>query len=427
MEIKTQSYSNFECATVEKDTPVVSVLVTVDCHDNNSARGVITASVYSDLLLSGAGKYSREDFLRAVDELGSGIEVGASEGRVTISVKSLEQNLTKTLSLLETVLIKPTFSKSEYDRAVKTAKNSLSLYKEEARLLAQDGLRRSFYGENDRHYRFTPKDLEKAFSEVSLADVKKLHEEFMTLPWVVSIGGKSTAIKTVLKLVQKIKKKTDYKPLEGAVSVKSLKGSRLVTEVVASKQNIELSIGGHLPLTMSDAELAPFTFGLAVLGKWGSFAGRLMSTVREKEGLTYSIYGRVEGVSKIETGYWRIMTFFAPKDVVQGVSSTLREIKNIHYKGITDSEWKRFKDILRTGETLVQDSLFGTVGYVHSALVAGVRYEDYKKYREQLYTCTKAEVNKVLKKYLNPANVVISAAGPVDKKIEKELKAVLGK
>lgn len=225
--------------------------------------------------------------------------------------------------------------------------------------------------------------------------------------------------------MKKIKKpRLAIAPVLTTTTSQIVKGKKLLLQSIASKQNIDLSIGSSLPLTISDDDLAPFTFGLAVLGKWGGFAGRLMSTVREKEGLTYGIYARFEGVSKTEAGYWRIMTFFAPKDVVQGINSTLREINKIHNSGITESEWRRFKNILQTGEVLVYDSLAGTVGFVHGALLSGLGFAEYKKYRECLYNCSRAEVNRALKKYLDPSNIVISAAGPVDK-VAKDLKAIV--
>ncbi|MEZ4104554.1 MAG: pitrilysin family protein [Candidatus Paceibacterota bacterium] len=427
MEIKTTDYDNFKCSVVAKDTPVVSVIITADLHASNSPQNTLVGELLTDLLLAGAGKYSRDDFLQAVAALGSSINVSFSQGRLTISLKSLAENLSKTLKLLEVAITNPTFSTSEYKRATKTVKNSLELYKEEARTLAEDALKRSFYGETDRHYRYEPVDLIKALNKIKLTDIKSLHKSFLTTFWFVSIGGNKKSVKTTLSLFKRLKKKPVVPKTNMAIAVlaEKSKKSKVLVELVSSKQNVEFSIGGHLPFVLGDKDFMAFTFGLTVLGKWGGFAGRLMSTVREKEGLTYTIYARTEGVSKTETGYWRILTFFAPKDAVTGVKSTLREIKKIYQEGITEEEWGRFKEILKTGEALSYDSLAGTVSLVHSALVSGIDYEEYKKYQKMLYEVSREDINKTLKQYLLPENVVISAAGPIDKKLEKELKMVI--
>lgn len=415
MKIETNSYENFQFAKVEKDTPVTSLILSADCFIENTPKSVAIQMVYTDLLLSGAGKYNRDGFLYAVNELGANISVSENEGRINVSVKTLGTNLPKVLKLLETMLLSSTFSEEEKKRIIETTYNALVLYKDDSRSLAHDALRRSLYSEKDRHFEFTPDEIMEALKNVSISEVVELHNQFMNSHWIVTVGGGSKSIKDGFKMIESLKKpKLAIAPVFTKTSSETLKGKKLVTQSILSKQNIDISIGASLPMVIDDVDLPAFNFGLAVLGKWGGFAGRLMSIVREKEGLTYGIYAKTEGVSKTETAYWRIMTFFAPKDTIKGVGSTLREIKRIHENGITKSEWERFRNILKTGETLTYDSLSSTVGFVHGAMLMGVSFTEYKQYREKLYSCSMSEVNKALKKYLDPNNLVISCAGPVE-------------
>jgi predicted Zn-dependent peptidase len=114
------------------------------------------------------------------------------------------------------------------------------------------------------------------------------------------------------------------------------------------------------------------------------------------------------------------MTFFSPKDAIKGVTSTLREVKKIRQSGITTSEWERFKQILKTQETLVFDSLSSTTALVHNKLVSGINWTDHQIFSDKLQICTIKEINAALKKYLVDEAITISAAGPVSS-IEKEL------
>lgn len=425
MKITTHQQQNFQFATIEKDTPVVSIVLTADCLLENSPKQTAINMIYTDLLLSGAGQYNRDEFLYAINELGSNISVSEGEGRISIVIKTLDKNLDKTLKLFELMLTEPTFSEDECVRAIETTNNALIIYGDDSRSLAHDALRRVFYEKNDRHYEFTPEEIREELKTIKAEALKKLHNHFMKCYWTISVGGKTTSIKVSLRLVEKIKKAQAVNEVT-LFDKKEIKKSnkKLLLQSINSKQNIDFSIGGILPLTFVDNEFAPFNFGLAVLGKWGGFAGRLMSTVREKEGLTYGIYAKSEAITKTESGYWRIMTFFAPKDVVKGISSTLREVSKIQKSGITQSEWLRFKDIQKTSEVLVYDSLAGTVGFVHGTLLLGLEFDEYRKYRERLYTCSRSEVNLALKKYLDIDNLVISGAGPIEK-VEKDLKNLI--
>jgi zinc protease len=189
---------------------------------------------------------------------------------------------------------------------------------------------------------------------------------------------------------------------------------------IPNKQNIEFSVGGVLPLYPTDPEYRAFTFGMSVLGLQGGFSGRLMSTVREKEGLTYSIYGKPEKATKTEQGFWRIMTFFNPKDAVRGITSTLTQVEKMRKQGITEDELVRFKAIIETRIALKEDSLLRKLAELQNWREAGLTEEEYQLYRNDIANMTVERVNGAMKKYLDPKKIAISGAGPVSK-VRKDL------
>ncbi len=415
MNIKTTTKEKYDYGEVLKEgTPIVYLNITADCYSENTVHEVAVRTLYKDLLMSGAGTYSRDEFLQALNELGSSIQVSSSAGRITIEVATLEKQLNKTLLLLETMLLKPSFKAGELKRAISTAQNSLELYQEDAKTLAQDGLLNKIFADSDRHFRQNPEKVSEELAKITVADIKNLQQRFMNIRWIVTSSGNKKALSTIEKTILKLKQSFLAETrVMTATKNPEIINRQVVSKLVASKQNVEISIGASLPFLAGEKELAHFVFGLAVLGKWSGFAGRLMSTVREKEGLTYCIYARTEGISKLESGYWRIMTFFAPKDTVKGIESTLREISKIREKGITKSELERFRTILQTSNVLMFDTLAGTTSVVHNNLLSGMSWEEAGVFKQILYTCTLSEVNKALKKYLDPTKLVISAAGPV--------------
>lgn len=415
MQISTTTHEYYALSKITKpNAATVTLYITADCFTENSPERTALLLLYTDLALAGSGQYSREEFQHKLDELGSSISVSESAGRITVTMAALAEKLKPTLQLFELFLTKPAFKASEQKRATQTLKNSLELFKENARGIALSALRNSLFSMESRHYDVPPALLEKALTGLTTLHLKKLHAEFLNAYWTISVGGSEASLAVVLPVLKRVKP-TAVAPKTRNELVNSTPAlaRQVLQHEVKSKQNIELSIGGCLPLSLTDTDLPAFLFGLAVLGKWGGFAGRLMSTVREKEGLTYTIYARTDGITTSEIGYWRILTFFAPKDVVQGITSTLREITTIVEKGITKSEFERFKTILKTGETLVFDSLNSTTGLVHSNLVSGLHWEHYQTFRQAFQKVTQKEINTALKKYLDPQLLTISAAGPI--------------
>jgi zinc protease len=425
MKITTKKFPKFELAEVVKESARTSyLLITLDDPTQNSSEATITRWLYSELLRSGAGTYSREGFAFRLKELGSDIAISESSSRVSILLTALDTNLKATLELLEIMLTKPAFKSTEFKRAKQTLAENLKVQRENAKAISFNEFKNELYPKNSRNYSSSISELLKSIDVVSLNDIKSLHDNILNSIWITSVGGSAKSNQLSSKLIELLTTKNTPVTSNFVVNNFPVKKPEVVINEVKSKQNIEFAIGGQLPLKINDKDLPPFVFGLSVLGKWGGFSGRLMSTVREKEGLTYGIYARIEGCTLNETGNWRIMTFFSPKDAVKGVTSTMREIKKITEEGITESEFKRFKVILKTQEALIFDSLGATTNSIHAKLIAGLDFENYQNFQERLHSCTRKEINDSLKRYLGIQNLIISASGPTET-VSKELRRVI--
>ncbi len=391
--------------------------------EKNSNEEAVGLS-YAKALLSGCDGYSRETFLDAVNLLGATISVSVDRGIITISLTSTDTNMMKLLTLAEAMLVSPTFAQSEVKRIANLLGNELQEEKEDAKTQSLYMLINNIYGERDRRHVSQTDEISKKVARVTKKDLQAFHKKATQSAWIFTLTcateHEEKVLKRLFKLRSQFKERAETKT---AQHVQKLSKAKIDLLSIPSKQNIEINIGGLLPLYANQKEYYAFLFGLSVLGKWGGFAGRLMSTVREKEGLTYGIYARVETAGVSEYGYWRIMTFFAPDKVLQGITSTRREIDTIRNGGITKSEYDRFKTIIKTSETLLRDSLLRTAADMHAGQVKGFRYADIESQRRNMLNVTVSEVNAALKKYLDPDRTVITAAGPTAAKA-KELKAL---
>lgn len=417
MEINTKQEKNLILGTVEKsDSNIVDIYLSVPIAAVNSPELTASALLYTDNLTAGTKNYTREQIQQKLRSLGSQIEASYSAGKITIQITTLTKKLKPTLGLFKDILTADNFKPAELKRAKQTLKNQAELAKENARAVAHRNLNNSIITNKDLRYDHQPEDIIFSTDKVKLSDLKQIHQVVLNSQWTLTLGGSKASIDTALNTLKKLKQNFRSDTLTTTLFKTLIKNKKTVlTESIPSKQNLELSLGMPLPLCLDDKDFPAFQFGLTVLGKWGSFAGRLMSTVRKKEGLTYGIYAQTLAATKDQTGYWRIMTFFAPKDVKQGVTSTLREINNISTKGITESEWLRFKEILKTEEKLTNDSQRNTTALVHKKLLMGRSWKEYQEFKKKLQSCTVKEVNTALKKYLDTNKIIISIAGPINK------------
>ncbi len=400
---------------------IVVAYISVDIHTSMNATQEATELLYADALLSGAGTMNRAAFLNAVNSLGASISINLSEGELTITLKAQATVLKPLLKLVETMLLAPSFPVTELKRIKQTVHNALHESKEDSKSIAQQHLRNVFYGIHDRRYSYNIDTLQEKVKGVSVKDIRTLHAKVLRGFWHITAAGNEASLSALTSTTKRIKKGNVLSIVAPHHTQNETAGA-LILSNIPSRQNIDFSIGLPLPITLHHPDCLPLVFGIAVLGKWGGFTGRLMSTVREKEGLTYGIYGRLEGMTGHEQGYFRIMTFFSPAQSLQGLTATFREIKKIHDEGITEEEFLRFKNILQTQEVLKSDSLLSQVMDLHSYHTEGFSIEDMKLYKEKAKAITRDEVNMVLAKYLNPKKFVVSGAGPTAG-VEKSLRA----
>ena len=424
MTVTTKTTEKYSFATVSNSTSgIVVAYITADLHKGgDSLSEYLPWFVLTEALRGGCGNLSRDAFLDKLNMLGSSISVSAANRMVTIELRSTAETFDKTAALLKLMLTEPTFAPAELKRIKSTLKNELEDAREDSKIHAELGLRNALWGNNDRRHSPTIDQLTASINKVSKKDLDSSLKNFRQTFWQITFGGSDEQAKKFERVASSIQLQVAKATLQPQVALG--KPARTVFHEITSRQNIDFAIGSILPLSVHGADFPALTMGIAILGKWGGFAGRLMSTVREKEGLTYSIYARTENFYRDEQGQWRIFTFFAPEKAIQGVTSTMREVTNIFKKGVTEEELTAFKRIVKTQELLSHDSLVGYTGKIHSYHVLGLSPNEIASLLNKQDELTVTDVNAAIKKYLNPKALTISAAGPI-KTVKKDLVSLL--
>lgn len=420
MSSSIERFDTYSVAHLKRPLKTVEVFITADLHRTNDLGRQAAQLMYADALLSGAGELTREQFLDQVNTLGASIDISVQNGKVTFNLKSTETQFSKLMKLVELMLEQPAFKSSELKRVKATTVNELHEAKEDSKAAALAGLQNIFYGAADRRHNYEVDDLIEATEDTTARELKELHRTLFARPWHVSVASSVAGAKTLGQSLKRLKANTALTPAD-AIHQPLPPEPALALKDIPSRQNVDLSIGIPLPITFEHPDFTALHFGIAVLAKWGGFAGRLMSTVREKEGLTYGIYGRLEGFGSQEQGYFRIMTFFAPQKAVEGLSSTFREIIKWYEKGITEREFSTFQTILSTQQTMLQDSTRRLLDDLHAYHCQGFTIQEMQAHKKRLATLTREQVNEAIRTYMDPGYFSVSGAGPV-KAIQNELR-----
>lgn len=407
---RSDTFSFLTLTSTGQDT--VSLRLSADLFDRASVHETALSNLLPDLLLSGAGSYDRTGFLRAMNQLGGNLQLTMSDGVLHLTLLVGTHTYSKALGLVRTMLEAPSFTSSEFARAIASARNELAEALDDSRQQAVDALHRSCFSRYSRQYRPPLSQIKTALGKVTEADVQALYQRLQESFWYVSVAGPDSAHSTTERVLKRLRPAPTLRPL--LLAQDQLAYERTLTLIdLPSRQNIDLAIGRPLPLTLDDPTFPAFAFGSHVLGKPGGFAGRLMQIVREKHGLTYGIYAQPAHATRTTTGLWQLRTFFHPSQVIVGLDATWTELRKLYARGITAHEHEQFQTILATSDILVRDSTHQYLKELHQYHRLDYNLEEQATFKESLRTVSRQAVNDAIKQYLDPTQLSVAGAGPI--------------
>jgi zinc protease len=179
---------------------------------------------------------------------------------------------------------------------------------------------------------------------------------------------------------------------------------------LADKPSVTMLLGQATGLRYSDPDTLALRVGTAILGR--GFTGRLMGTVRDKEGLTYNIGASVADDSIVD-GAWQISASFAPALLSKGVESTRRELVKWWTDGVTDQELAARKQGAIGGYFVGMSTTSGLAETILMNTQRGFDPTWLDAYPKAVKALTREQVNGAIKTHLNPGTMVLVEAGSV--------------
>jgi len=305
----------------------------------------------------------------------------------------------------------PALQLAEFNKARQQFLGELEASAQNTGARAAEAFNRAIFPEGHPNRPHTLSEYESAAKSATLDEIKAFQANYygpahMTL---VVVGDVSDA-DTSAEIAKAFSGWTGGQDYLRATKPAMTAAANEIAVPLADKPSVTMILGQATGLKYSDPDALPLRLGTAILGR--GFTGRLMGTVRDKEGLTYSI-GASMGDDSIVDGAWDISASFAPALLTRGVASTRRELEKWWKDGVTEQELAARKQGL-TGTYFV--GLSTTAGLAETILVNTQRGYDLTwldGYPRTVKALTQAQVNAAIKTHLNPGAMVLVEAGSV--------------
>ncbi|MDB5189267.1 MAG: Zinc protease [Parcubacteria group bacterium] len=293
-------------------------------------------SVLAAELLDAGTKNKNKNVIReTLAARGASLSFSSGDERTYFRGSCLPEDLNQLLSVIVECLGEAAFPVAEVKSAKERIHGELLEEKSDTRVQAAITLSRSIYDENHVNYEETTderiRDLGKA-ERTDLVSFKKVLGQGGLVLAIVGDIEPERALSTAVKYFKKLPAGTKEAPEKELNAKKQESKTQLVT--ITDKSNIDVFIGASVPLTYNDPLYLPFIVATELLGGRG-FTSHLMTTLRERDGLTYGVYSRPTGFTGGSDGAFAVWATFSPAKYAHSVAMLRKEIAIFFKSGIT--------------------------------------------------------------------------------------------
>jgi len=366
------------------------------------------------MLDKGTEKYNKFQLAEKLENLGAELSFSVGAQTVDFNGKCLSKDIDEVIELLAEQLRKPTFNQEEFEKLKMQRKGSLQQLLEDTDVRATEKADSMLFPAGHPNHGTSIQKLIDDVSKATREEVVKFYSEYY--------GPKSMIFVLVgdldnEKVNASVKKA--FSGWKGGIDFPKIEKSAQVTknETVIVKMNEKTSatllIAQTTGIKRTDKDYLALSVGNSIFGM-GGFSARLMSIVRDDEGLTYGIYSSLGG-DTYSDGEFAISGTFSPDLLAQGFSSTMREFKRWVKDGVTEDELKSAKTRIIGSYKVGLSTTRGIAGSLLSITQRGYEPSYMDEYPNLVNNLTLEEVNNAIKKYINPEDAITVVAGTVTK------------
>ena len=393
--------------TQSVETPTTSLLLKIPAghyfEDKNKA-GLV--ALLAAMLNESTTKRSAEDMSKALQKLGSSINISSSNHYLMVNVNTLTKNIDATMQLVNEKLMHPAFLESEFERNQNNAIQGAINAKKDAGYLASTALNQLLYGDNIAA--LPNNGNENTLPNITLADIKLFYTK------QVKPGGGQIIVVSDLQQKDVLKQLGRFKSWTGTGNALAItlpkpdtkmgviylvnKDEAAQSTIVIGKRSMTQDITGEF----YKSYLMNFPLG-------GAFNSRINLNLREDKGYTYGARSNfsADKLSGSYTASAEVRADVTDKSIVEFV----KEIKNYAENGITEQELSFIRKAINQKDALKYETPGAKLSFLAQILEHNLTPDFVKTRTNIVETITAEEINALAKKHLNLDEMLMVVVG----------------
>lgn len=342
-----------------------------------------------------------------------GAVLAFSVGPSTLQIggKCLGKDLPLLITLLAEQLRTPAFADAEFDKLKKQLDGLVRTQLEDTDFRAGDAYSRAIFPPGHPNRQPSPEQFLADMAKTDVAAVRQFHSQYYgpTGLRLVIVGDVDPAAAQA-ELRKAFAGWSGGSIPPAAPPAPALAAAKSETIFMADKASVSVVLGQPTQLRYSDPDALALRLGTRILGS--GFVGRLMASVRDREGLTYGI-GASTSDDTFADGAWSVQAAFAPQMLEKGLASTRREIDSWYSGGVTAAELARAKRELAGTYQVGLATTGGLAGQILLMLNRGMPLAFVDEFPKRVAALSLEDVNGAIKRHLDPGKLALVEAGTV--------------
>ena len=276
--------------------PMLDIEISIDAGDRFDPTGKSgLASMTAELMNYGArsskGALSEAQIADEIADLGANFGISVGGERAVIRIRSLSRKdlRDRVVQLASAMLSAPTYDAKILEREKQRAITGVLEAETKPESVLERRFRKSVYG----NYPLSESPSVKSVGSVSVSDLARFHQQFyrgdriiVSIVGDVSPAEANEIVEVLLKNVPQSGAAIPALPQFERSPIEPLASRQIYIPFDSQQAHIAM---GMTAITRSNPDYFPLIVGNYILGG-GGFVSRLMSEVREKRGLAYSVF-----------------------------------------------------------------------------------------------------------------------------------------
>jgi zinc protease len=365
------------------------------------------SSVMADVLRSGGTRARTGDQIdEELENIAASVESNMGETSASISFSGLKESTATVLRIFKEVMTEPEFRQDKLDLTLAQTNSGIDRRNDDPQGIAEREISDILYG-RDNPYGWS----------IEHADLARIHREdlqqfyrryYFPKNIMLAVYGDFSAAQMkdqLEKLFSDWSVEQPPVPPFPPVTAKPAPGVFLAEKSDVTQTFFSLGLLGG---TLRDPDYPALEVATNILGS--GFTSRLMSQIRTKLGLAYSI-GAGWGAAYDHPGTFRIVGSTKSSSTADALLAARAEVVKMRTAEVTEQELQTAKDSVLNSFVFYFDSPAKTLNRVMNYEYFGYPKDFLLEYQKKVAAVTRADVLRVFQQRINPANFTIVAVG----------------